>query len=79
MGRNARISITTENDEVARFCYGVAVALDMGFSPSGSGTWQQYVPAALKEITISIHQMYKVQKRSSYSYNQWIALVKTRT
>ena len=37
------------NDEVARFCYGVAVALDMSFSTSGSGTWQQYVPAALKK------------------------------
>lgn len=63
------------NDEVARFCYGVAVALDMGFSPSGSGTWQQYVPAALKKY-YKYPSNVQSAERSSYSYNQWIALVK---
>lgn len=63
------------NDEVARFCYGVAVALDMSFSTSGSGTWQQYVPAALKKY-YKYPSNVKSAERSSYSYNQWIALVK---
>lgn len=63
------------NKEVALFCYGVAVALNMNFSTSGSGTWQQYVPKALKTY-YKYPSTVQNAERSDYTYNDWVALVK---
>ena len=63
------------NDDIARFCYGVAVSIDMGFSPYGSGTWQQYVPRALKTY-YKYPSAVQSAERSDYTYEQWVALVK---
>lgn len=62
------------NDDVALFCYDVAVGLNMMFSRSGSGTWQYYVPDLLVK-----HYYYKntVQDiyRSNYNTSQWESIV----
>lgn len=63
------------NDDVASFCYGVAVGLNMGFSPSGSGTYQQQVPAMLKKY-YSYPAAVTSLERSDYSTTQWESIVR---
>lgn len=63
------------NDDVASLCYGVAVGLDMGFSPSGSGTFQQYVPQMLKNY-YSYPDAVTSLERSNYSTTQWESIVR---
>lgn len=66
--------LTYYNDDVAKFCYGVAVALDMGFSPNGSGTWQYYVPNVLKKYYKYPSNVTNAN-RDNYTAAQWEALV----
>ncbi len=62
------------NYEIARLCYGVAVGIRMNFSPSGSGAYQQDVPALLKQ-----HYGYpntvRSLERNNYTYNQWANII----
>ncbi len=70
-----RETLRTWNTDVARFCYDVAVGLNMNFSPEGSGTWQTYVPGLLVN-----HYYYantaRYVDRSNYSTAQWMALLR---
>lgn len=66
--------LRSRNDDVAHFCYDVAVGLNMMFGRNGSGTWQYYVPDLLTS-----HYYYKntVQDiyRRDYSTAQWENIV----
>lgn len=67
-------TLRTWNDDVALFCYDVAVGLNMQFGRNGSGTWQSYVPDLLVN-----HYYYKNTAqdiyRSRYTTSQWENIV----
>lgn len=67
--------LTSPNRDVAYFSYGVAVALDMGFGPNGSGTWQWKVPAALKAYYKYPDDVAN-RDRANYTDNQWKAMLR---
>lgn len=68
-------TLTRPNDDIARLCYGVAVGLNMNFSPSGSGAYQQDVPALLKEHFFYPSDVMSLE-RSDYSTTQWNSIVR---
>lgn len=77
-GNMPKAELREPNFDVARFCYGVAVALDMNFDygyNGGSGTVQSKVPIALKR-----HYYYPetvgTANRSSFSDDAWHALMR---
>ncbi|WP_329905531.1 C10 family peptidase [Porphyromonas pogonae] len=67
--------LTKPDSLVAKFCYGVAVGINMGFTTEGSGAYQFDVPTMLQKH-------YKYPKtvasvnRWGHSDKEWIALVK---
>ncbi|MCI6278946.1 MAG: C10 family peptidase [Bacteroidales bacterium] len=67
-------TLRTWNNDVAQFCYDVAVGLNMMFGRSGSGTWQSYVPDLLVD-----HYYYKNTAqdlfRERYTTAQWENIV----
>lgn len=67
--------LKTNNSMIAKFCYGVAVALDMHFGPKGSGTYQSLVPDVLKTY-YKYPDNVKNLNRSDYKAEQWATLVR---
>lgn len=68
--------LTSANYEVAKFCYGVAVGVDMQFSAQGSGAYQSDVPGMLTRhyrYPNSIRNVY----RGNYSDSAWERLITT--
>ncbi len=68
-------TLTAANKHVAYFNYGVAVALNMGFGPNGSGTWQWRVPNALRTY-YKYPNTVENRDRSDYTYEQWKAIIR---
>lgn len=67
--------LTRTNKQVAYFNYGVAVSLDMGFGPNGSGTWQWMVPNALKTY-YKYPNTVGNRDRKDYTDAQWKNIVR---
>ncbi|WP_329905530.1 C10 family peptidase [Porphyromonas pogonae] len=67
--------LTAPDSLVAKFCYGVAIGLNMNFSPNGSGTSHTIVPNMLQK-----HYKYPSTVacvyRWGYSDEEWIGIVK---
>lgn len=63
------------NEDIARFCYGVAVGIKMQFGPYGSGAFQHDVPRLLTEH-YSYPNTIRVLYRNSYTADQWAALMR---
>lgn len=66
-----KATLTGPNKDAAKLSYGVAVALDMGFSPQGSGTYQTMVPGVLKKYYKYPSTVHNISKSSGYSYSSW--------
>lgn len=67
--------LSAANLHTAYFNYGVAVALDMGFGPNGSGTWQWKVPAALRNY-YKYPNTVTNRDRSDYNDRDWKAIIR---
>lgn len=70
--------LTKPNYEVARFCYGIAVALEMNFdyaSNGGSGAFQFNVPEVLKRF-YSYPSSVKNIERKDYTKAEWEKTIK---
>lgn len=63
------------NREVAKFCYGVAVALDMNFSPRGSGSYQFNVPGVLQTYYRYPSTVTNIYRRS-YTDTNWAKIIR---
>lgn len=67
--------LTSSNNEVAKFCYGVAVGVDMNFGRQGSGAYQYDVPGMLQKY-YKYPSTVKNVYRSYYSDTSWANLIK---
>lgn len=67
--------LNNKNNDIAKFCYGVAVGLDMEFAPSGSGAWQEKVAGLLMK-----HFKYpatiKNKYRKDYEADVWENIIR---
>jgi hypothetical protein len=66
---------SNENDDLAKINYHIGVAVNMYWSPDGSGTLSPYVPTAFKSYFKYSSNTSIVYKRN-YTEAQWVALLK---
>lgn len=71
---NAIISGNDGRKEVARLLYHCGVSVDMGYSPSGSGTQTSYIPAALRSY-FGYSKSVKAYPRDGYTEGDWEELI----
>lgn len=69
-----KYTLRSSNEDVAKLSYGVAVALNMNFSPQGSGAWQEEVPGVLSKYYKYPSTMKNVEKKTQTS-NSWAAIL----
>jgi hypothetical protein len=68
-------SVGTPNEAVARLMYHAAVAVDMGFSPDGSGAYSDDAAAALRQ-NFRYNNALQMRDKDSYSNSGWEQLLR---
>lgn len=77
-----KATLQSANDDIAKFCYGVAVGVNMQFTSSGSGAFQYDVPRLLTEnykYPDTIQRYVRETSHGNYNYTteEWEAILKT--
>ncbi|WP_329905532.1 C10 family peptidase [Porphyromonas pogonae] len=70
-----KATLSEADSLVAKFCYGVAVGLDMEFSPRGSGALPEDIPNMLKTY-YKYPSTVQIAYRSQYEVKDWHKLVR---
>lgn len=69
-------SISTEEEEIARFLHHCGISVEMMYSPHGSGAYSHNVPAAMINY-FGYSSATHMKDRRDYTDNQWLNLIKT--
>lgn len=77
-----KATLTSANSDIAKFCYGVGVGVNMQYTSSGSGAYQYDVPRLLTEnykYPDTIKRYVRETSHGNYNYTtaEWEALLKT--